>query len=422
MVIFIILHKKRRILHMIRQRKNTLFNALICMILFAALLLPTGLTTTKVQAAAKPSIDSKMEMGTGSIYAADYVYEKDAKYTLEVYNPVKKATYSFTSSKKDIVTVKTNGTKAYLTGVKAGTATITCQQKLNGKTTKVGTCKVTVKNATIYAESYDGLPMGTNESVLIYYGYRNCNATYTFTSNSKNFVMKEYSRKDPGSDGIYLVVQSYTAKKPGTYTVTVKETYNKKTRVVGKAEYEVKKATVSDEYPLYEEDVIGAYSLIYNSRADVDYFFEIGDDAIIELNENEDGGKLLKAKKAGTTTIKIYEDATKADESKLIGTCKITVEELKVESISVDFYDTETYVDGDNIEFSVYKEPYNAPDKITVTSSDPSIATVSEIDEEGCGEIIPVGEGTVTITITCGEFTQTETITVYADEDAMYEY
>jgi ribosomal protein S18 acetylase RimI-like enzyme len=92
--------------------------------------------------------------------------------------------------------------------------------------------------------------MGTDETVLVYYQYRNCDATYTFTSDSKNFVVKETIKKDPGSNGVYIVAQTYTAKKPGTYTVTVKETYNKKTRVVGKVEYEVKKATVYEEYSL----------------------------------------------------------------------------------------------------------------------------------------------------------------------------
>jgi len=421
MVEFDTLHKtKGEYGHMIRQRKITLIKALFCL-LFAAIILPIGLTTTKAKAAAKPSITSKMNIGTGSIGCADYVYEKDNLYTLEVSNSVKKATYSFTTSNKDIVTVKAKGAKANLTGVKAGTATITCQQKLNGKTTKVGTCMVTVKNATIYAESDGGLPMGTNKSVLVYYGYRNCDATYTFSSDSKNFAMKEYTEKQAWLDGAYMVKQSYTAKKPGTYTVTVKETYNKKTRVVGKAEYVVKKATVLEVNTLYEEESIGAYSLIYNSRTDVNYFFEIGNDSIVELNKNDSGGLLLNAKKAGTTAIKIYEDATKPDESKLIGTCEIIVKELKVESIDTDFYDTETYVGGDSIGFEVYKEPYDAPDKITVSSSDPSIATVSELDEDGCGEITPISEGAITITITCGEFTKTQTIIIYADEDVMYE-
>lgn len=403
---------------MIRQKRFTLSRKLICLLLLVAFIVPTNLAALEVKAAEKPVISATMVIGTGDSYYAEFGYTKNDFYILDVINPVKKATYSFTSNNKNIVTVKTKGTKAYLTGIKAGTATITCQQKLNGKTTKVGTCKVTVKNTTMYSESYDGLSLGTNEGVYIYYYFRNCKATYSYTSDSKNFSMKEKTKKDYNNIYVY---QSYTAKEPGTYTVTVKETYNKKTRVVGKAKFVVKKSSVVPEETVTEQDSIGAYSLIRNSRADVEYFFDIADTGIVELTTTADGGKLLKAKKEGTTTIKIYEDTTKAEESKLIGTCKLTVNKLKLEGLDVEFYDTATYVGGESITFYVYKDPYNAPEKVSITSSNTKVATVSDIDEEGRGEIKPVGKGTTTITITCGEFTKTETITVYADEDEMWD-
>jgi uncharacterized protein YjdB len=278
-----------------------------------------------------------------------------------------------------------------------------------------------VENATVFSESYDGLAMGTNNSILIYYGRRNCNATYTFTSDSKNFVMKEVIKEEPENKGLKIVSQTYTAKEPGTYKVTVKETYKKKTRVVGKAEFVVKKATVFEEYSLLEQESIGAFSLVQFSRADSEYYFGVEDTSILEYSKTEDIGQLLIGKKAGTTTVKVYEGTTTADESKLIGTCKITVDKLKVESLDAYFYDTKTYVGGEPIEFEVYKEPENAPEKLTITSSSPAIATVSELDQDGVGKITPVSAGKVTITITCGEFTKTESITVYADEDAMYD-
>jgi hypothetical protein len=168
----------------------------IVAILFSFVLLinfifPSEFTLQEAKAAVKPSIATKMTISRGSL-ESDYIgYFKTDYYTLKVENPVKKATYSFTSSNKKIVTVKVSGSKATLTGVQAGTANITCQQKLNGKTTKVGTCKITVKNAVASEESYDGLPVGTNKVNLIYWSYRNCNATYTFTSDSADFTMKE---------------------------------------------------------------------------------------------------------------------------------------------------------------------------------------------------------------------------------------
>jgi hypothetical protein len=403
-----------------KNKRNRLFKVCISLLLMIGFILPSQLTTSSAQAASKPSIESEMTINAGSIRGESFVYLKSDKQVLEVNNPVKKATYSFKSSNTGVVKLKASGSKVYLTGLKAGTSTITCEQKLSGKTTKVGTCKITVKAAEAYSESYDGMSLGTSKGIYVYYGYRNCDATYTFTSNSKNFTMKEVVEKEKGSKDNYLVQQSYTAKKAGTYTVTVKETYNKKTRTVGKFKFEVKKATVAEEYELYEEDYIGAFSLIYYSRGDVSYLFDDGDASVVEFYNGEDGGVYMVGKKPGTVTVKIYEDATKPDKSKLIGSCKVTVKELKLESLDYYLFDTQSYVGGSAIGYQVYKYPTNAPEQVTVTSSDPSVATVGEMNEDFYGEITPVGEGTATITITCGDITKTETIKIYADEDAMY--
>jgi hypothetical protein len=135
---------------------------------FALLILPNGLGAGTAQAAEKPYISSEETIGKGSINVDGPFVAKSDYQMLEVYSPVKKATYSFTTSDKSVVTVKTKGTKAYLTGLKAGTAKITCNQKLNGKTTKVGTCKVTVKNPVFGSDySYDPIPVGSMEGFLI---------------------------------------------------------------------------------------------------------------------------------------------------------------------------------------------------------------------------------------------------------------
>lgn len=406
---------------MMTQKSFRISKVLLSLLLFISFILPTELSANKVQAATKPSIDSEVYIGIGSIGWDEYSnsYSKSGLHTLTVYAPVKKATYSFTSSNKNVVTVKASGTKAYLTGVKAGTATITCQQKLNGKTTKVGTCNVTVAAAKVYGEFYV-LPLGTGEHSLFYYSFRNCSATYSLTSNSKDFIIKENIKKETGSKDYYNITQTYTAKKPGTYTVTVKETYNKKVRTVGKVEFNVLKATVADDNALYIGETRWAFMMINNYRTDVDYLFDGGEDGILDFYL-EEGTVYLKALKVGTATLKIYEDATEPDESKLVGTCNITVKDLIVESIESYYYDTEAYVGGYAIGLDVYKTPWNATDAIKVSSSDPSIATVSDPNENNYFEITPISEGTVTITITCGEFTETKTITIYADEDAMYE-
>ncbi len=65
-------------------------------------------------------------------------------HTIKITNKVKKAKYSFKSSKKKVATVNKKGK---VTGVKAGKANITVSQKLKKKTTKVGVLKVTVTAA-----------------------------------------------------------------------------------------------------------------------------------------------------------------------------------------------------------------------------------------------------------------------------------
>lgn len=385
------------------------------MLLLAIFVLPAGIVTNTAQAAAKPSVEAKMTIGTGSIVGSyDYYSKEDGKYSLSVSDPVKNATYSFTSSNTKVLTVKASGTKAYLTGVKAGTATITVNQKLSGKTTKVGTCAVTVKNSVVHQDFVPELPLGSSvASEPLEFEYRNNDATYAYTSSSKNFSMKETISK---FDGMNFISHSFTAKEPGTYTITVKETYNKSTRTVGTIKYTVKKATVPAESSVDLGGNVWAFELVNNCRTDVTYYFASDDKRVLDIAAERDS-VYLKGLAEGTVTLKIYENAKAADESKLIGKCKITVKKVKATDLYIDFDETEAYVDGDPIEFSVEKEPYNAFEEITVTSSNPNVAKVSELDEEGFGTVSPVSAGTATITITCGDITKTQDITVSEEDE-----
>lgn len=396
-------------------KTNKLFKLLALMLLLAILVLPAGIVANTAQAAAKPSVEAKMTIGTGSIVGSfDFYSKEEGKYSLSVSDPVKNATYSFTSSNTKVLTVKASGTVAYLTGVKAGTATITVNQKLSGKTTKVGTCAVTVKNSVIHQDFVPELPLGSSvASEPLEFEYRNNDAAYTYTSNSKNFSMSETIKK---FDGMNFISQSFTAKAPGTYTITVKETYNKITRTVGTIKYTVKKATVSAEGSVDLGGDVWAFELLNNYRTDVPYYFTSDDKKVLDIVSDKNYIS-LKGLAEGTTTLNIYENAKAADESKLIGKCKITVKKVKLTDLYIDFDETEAYVGGDPIEFSVEKEPYNAFDEITVTSSNPNVAKVSELDEEGFGTVSPVSAGTTTITITCGDITKTQDITVSEEDE-----
>ncbi len=399
---------------MYELKQGRLFKLAVCLVLLVTITLSAGIYAP-VEAAAKPSIEAKMTIGTGSLVGNyDYYSVEDDKYALFVSDAVKGATYTFTSSNSKVVSVKASGTKAFLAGLKAGTATITVNQKLKGKTTKVGTCTVTVTNATVHQDIIPVLPLGTsNGNEPLEFSYRNNDATYTYVSSSKNFSMKENIKK---FDGMNFISHSFTAKEPGTYTVTVKETYNKITRTVGTIKYTVKKSTVEAESKIDLGDSTWVFNLINNYRTDVYYYILPEDNEVIETIENGDS-VYLKGIKVGTSNVKVYENAESADESKLLGTCKVTVKEVVLEDLDLDFDDTEIYVDDDPIEFSVDKEPSNALGEITVTSSNPDVATVSGLDEDGNGKIIPVSAGTTEIKITCGNITKTQTITVLDEDD-----
>lgn len=387
-------------------------------ILVVALVLIAAVSAIKVEAATKPSIAKSMTIGTGSIYFYNPYSKKDLN-VLAVSNPVKKATYSFSSSDSKVVKVTSKGTEAYLVGVKAGTATITCNQKLNGKTTKVGTCKVTVKDVKVYELNTD-LPLGKSDAIVFDYSYRNCDAKYTYETGSKNLEVKDNVRKADGE--LYFVSQTINAKKAGTYTITAKETYNNKTRTIGKVKVKVHKASIEDkEFTMDIGDTRDPYYLISYFRYDVPYFFEVEDTSILKVS-GKDRNVELAAIKEGTTKLNIYENATKADKKKLLGTCKITVKKVVLEGIEIDSYTNEAYIGEDDIYVYLYKKPYNAPGTFTVTSSDTAVATVSEPDENNTFNITPVGVGTTTITVTCEEFTETMTFTVKSEEDEYDEY
>ncbi len=394
---------------MYQLKRNRIARIFICMMLVMTMILPAGLATNVANAAAKTSIPGKMTIGAGSFISSIDFYSKDAKYTFVVSNPVKKATYSFTSNNNNIVKVAASGTTAYLTGVKAGSAIITCNQKLNGKTTKVGTCTVTVKSSTVSQDFIPSIPMGTSSSSEpVDFSYRNNDATYTYVSNNKNFSMKEILSK---FDDMNFIARTFTAKAPGTYTVTVKETYNKVTRTVGTIKYTVKKATMEGDTSVDLGSRMWAFDLMNYYRSDVNYLFVSEDEKIVDTY-SEEKTVYLKGLKVGTTNITIYENTSTPDKNKLVGTCKVTVKEVVLEDLECDFDETELYVGDAPVKLYISKYPSNAPGTITVTSLDTKVVTVSQPDEEGVCLIKSVGAGTATITVTCGDITKTQKITV----------
>lgn len=396
-----------------KMRGKKIALIVVCMLFITTIILSPSLSINAATTVAKPSIAATAKIGTGSFYGNNDYYSKTSdKYSLSVSNTVKNATYSFTSSNTKILEVKASGTKVYLTGLAAGTATITCNQKLNGKTTKVGTCKVTVMNSTLYENFVPELSIGTKSLALAEYNYRNNDAVYTYVSDSKNFSITESFST---FDDMQFIKQTYTAKAAGTYNITIKETFNKNTRVVGKLQFVVKNPSVDKDYSLEMGTETNAYEIMNNEKVGGNYLFVSEDSSIVEVAMKGLNTNLL-TKKVGTTKINVYDNTKTADASKLIGTCSIIVQEVELDELCYDFSKTEVYLDDDTITVEVSKSPENAPGTIEVISSDPKVAKVST-NEDGVFKITSVSAGTVTITIKCGDITETETITVIDEED-----
>lgn len=173
----------------------------------------SGITRITAYAAVSsaPSIPEKLDIHIGSV----------PYYYMTVKNKVAGATYTFSSNNTKVVTC--SKTLAAMTGIKEGTATITCTQILNKKKTVIGKCKVTVKKAVPAYKKYE-IPIGYSNFCKLSFG--NLNAEYTYISDNTEVLSIDNS-------GIYKALSE------GKATVTIYESYNGKKRTVGTTEYDV---------------------------------------------------------------------------------------------------------------------------------------------------------------------------------------
>lgn len=311
-----------------KQTKKLLVAACIFAFVFS---LVNMVQPTQVMAAAKPKLSSTkltVPLGEGGNYRCYWVFnsneEEPAMYEskpLTVKNKIKGATYTFKSSNTKVA--KVNAKSGVITGVKAGTAKITCTQKLKGKTTTVGTCKVTVKNPKLSMNAID-LPMGTG----VYWDSLELKMSYGPTPDIEYKDLKF----ELNSDGLSFTFDSesggykYVATKTGVYNATVSYRYNKKWMKVGTAEFQVRDVEAID----YECDwfskgnVIMSYPLLKYCPEPYDpsdYIMEAAKDGVLgDWKKTDDGAEGLEIIGEGVTTVKIYKkDGT------YIGTSTVTI-------------------------------------------------------------------------------------------------
>lgn len=411
---------------LMRQMKRGIVAILCIAMLFGLCNVPTLVA----QAATKPTlVHTKLTITLGK-------YEFS---TISVNNTVKGATYTYTSSNKKIVTVSKKGV---LTGVKAGKAMITVNQTYKGKKTKVGTCSIEVKASCLLEEEmfidYRKGPMSEYE----YYNYNLNNwgmicynpmgAKYTFTSSDSKIIKIN-------KDGVI----TETGEPGKSVTITVKETFNKKTRTVGKFKMTIRFPALStkevevgiNEY-IYPFDYFTGYSGTYyvvcsaNAEPNVDNTnvadvldnYDASEDVLAFVNEDGYWTGALKAQKEGTAYVHCYTATTPEEISKdtYIGTIKVATKVIKATKLKWDIEDS--YARQENgvliYDYHVYDfyfylyytyAPYNCSEIPVITSSNPKVATIEDSDMGNVSLAIN-GEGTTTITVKLGKHTITKKV------------
>lgn len=399
----------------------------------------------------KPSIAKTMTIPIGKLDSKvcwnknSYEIEKAKKLTVK--NKVKGATYTFKSSNTKIAQIDKKG--GYLTGIKDGSATITCTQKYKNKTSTIGKCKVTVKKAAIELYEYDDMEfaVGSNDYKLYaHYAalepiyqitYRNPKATYKLTSDSKDFSIKEVkfnakSAKDVTKDPAfieelerfmgdnYFYGYEFTAKKAGTYKVTVKETYNKKTTSLGSFKVVVKDTSLADtDVEMILGDSIYLNSLLLHQNAYKMYYCIIED---FDSDNKENNPLVIRdysdsvtfyANKAGTAKVSIREGS---EDGVLLGTVNFVITEVPCQKIEVQKDEYTVYEGKDYFGIYFRLDPWNTTDKVTVTSDNPDVINVTNDNEYGDWEYKVGKVGKATITISCGEQSVERVVTVLADD------
>lgn len=277
-------------------------------------------------------------------------------------------------------------------------------------------------------------------SYLVEFSNYKPSGKYTFTTNSKDLsikldnscikTLKKYYDKGwtiNNDDMIYNV----TAKKPGTYKVTIKEKYKGKTRTLKKNAklYVYEPEVISDEYTAYIGNNISPSMLLSRHYTAGDYNYEVveGADTVLSATTAADDGDypILKPIAEGQAKVKITDLYGKD-----CGTVSVTVKAnhcTKLElsdsahyyddddnqkiGITITRYSDDTAQEDSDCLYTYYDlygedEDYNISDPVTITSSNPAVVSVSQTDSEGESSnewyAAPQSEGDAVLTITCG--------------------
>lgn len=416
---------------MVRRYRRVLALLLMTAVIITSFSINIGDTKEETKAAVK---DIKISDEAVNIGLGDQGVEQ-----VLISNMKDSAKYSYKSSDKSVVKVDSQD---ILTGVSYGTATITINETYKGKTTAAGSYKVTVKETTLKndAKAADFLwaeigkttfkenPFNLQDYVEEnLFDCRNMDAVYTFYSGDKNILKIK-------ANG--LVEETL---KAGKVKITVKETYNKKTRTVGKIGMEVK----NPEFTKVDKTVnVAKYSSLDMNKylKYLTYYYVVlsnkkgNEDEILQMTytKGEWNGK-FKAATCGAVNVTVYTDTEPLDsktykKKKCLGSMKVNVVNKAATSVKLvkgDINGKYTEEDslsisknkGDSVSVNYIITPKNCSDDISVKSSSSKVVKVVKNDYsygKGTGVITLKmnGEGKAVIKLTVGSITKKINVTV----------
>ena len=386
----------------------------IALALSLVLATPVVLPQTAVVAQAAAEVNFSWEYWSG--------LGINATTRIEVSGAPSKAKITYSSNKKSVATVSSKGV---VKGVSVGKAKITVKQTYKGKTKKLKTLTVQVRNAKIDKSNYvEGdlwigaqpgwvskkNPVDVSEYNVL--SFKNPKAKYTYYTDNKDLVMDKNGK-------------ATEVKNSGVAEITVKETYKNKTRKVGIFSlilkdpeyvgedtlkiYQGQKDNVSDyisacgPFVFYwnDKDFTDEEALEDDNGAD-----SVVSDDVFELVTDKDDNCIVKGKNPGIRYVALIQYNYLTEKfDKVFARFKIeVVDTSKANKISFPWDDEEddpSYVfrlDEDDTDYvSVYLDTKYYSGSYQVTSSDPNVVT-AEMDDDSI-KLKGISGGTATVTL-----------------------
>ncbi len=360
----------------------------------------------------------------------------NATIQIKVSGVPSKAKITYSSNKKSVATVSSKGV---VKGVSLGKAKITVKQTYKGKTKKLDTLTFQVRNAKtaygVWGSDCDDYSVGAQPGWistqnpadvsefddLIY--FKNPKAKYTYYTDSKDLVMDENGKVTE-------------VKNSGEAEITVKETYENKTREVGTFFLILKDPEYYGSHPLqicqgqtdnvYDHlSEFGKAALFWDDKEFTDEEAiqaansnSLTSDDVLEFVTDEDGNWVgeIKGKNPGIRYAALvqynyltqeYDNVFERFQIEVVDPSKANkiefswdYDEKENNSYVLRFYGDEEY-DYDEVWFGLDNEYYSGP--YQVTSSDPNVVTAKMDDGDILLKRISGGTATVTLKVNGAE-------------------